>query len=118
MTSRIVAALALCASLAFAAAPAAGDGEPAHPLSSDWLTAPLLPGPSASTCRVDDTGRRSARGQTAEKIARARAMLAAEAAASGEGGVVVLNNRGYNYGSSAVVDPGLVEFEAQQRLAR
>lgn len=115
MTSRILAALGLCAGLALAAAPAARAGEPAHPLSTDWLSAPLLPGPDqASTCRVDDPGRRATRAETAEKIAQIRTMLAAEAAASGGGGSGALNNRGYNYGSSAVVDPGLVEFEAQQ----
>lgn len=116
MTSRILAALILGAALMLAPMPAARAGEPAHPLSTDWLSAPRLPGPSeASTCRADDPARRSARAQTAERIAQVRAMLAAEAAASGGGDAVVLNNRGYNYGSNAVADPVLVEFEAQQR---
>lgn len=116
MTSRILAALALCAGLAIA--PGARAGDATHPLSTDWLSAPMLPGPTdSSSCRVDPSAQRTARAATAEKIARARAMLAAEAAASGGSGVVVLNNRGYNYEAGAVVDPGVVEFEAQ-RLAR
>lgn len=116
MTSRILAALTLGAGLTLAPMPAARADEPAHPLSTDWLSAPLLPDPGeASTCRVDASAQRSVRAQTAERIAQARAMLAAAAAATGGGDAVVLNNRGYNYGSNAVVDPGLVEFEAQQR---
>jgi hypothetical protein len=48
-------------------------------------------------------------------------MIAADTAAAGgpegDGGVVVLNNRGYNYDAGAIVDPRLLQFEAQ-RLGR
>jgi len=120
MTSRILATIAtLCAGLTLAAVPAARAGETAHPLSTEWLSAPLLPGPGeAPTCRAGDPATRSAMAQTAEKIARIRAQLAAEAAGAPNGPeVVVLGNRGYNYGSGSVVDPTLIEFEAR-RLSR
>ena len=94
---------------------------PNHPLSTDWLTAaPLLPGASeAPACRADDPGRRAAQVGTAAKLARIREMLAAEAARAegGPGEVVVLGNRGYNYGANAIEDPALIEFEAR-RLGR
>jgi len=127
MACRILVTIAaLCAGLGLAAAPAARadeGGAPAsfeHPLSTDWLPRPALPGPSeAPACRADDPAVRSATAQTAARIAQIRAMLEAEAAASpeGPGEVVVLGNRGYNYGASAIVDPSLVEFEAK-RLSR
>lgn len=125
MARRTLATLgALLAGLALAGAPAAQAGDAAvsstSPLATDWLSAaPLLPDAGEpSTCRAEDAAARSARAGTAAKIARIRAMLAAEAAAQGgEGEVVVLGNRGYNYDSSAVVDPSLVEFEAR-RLSR
>jgi hypothetical protein len=92
--------------------------EAPHPLSTDWLTAaPLLPGAlEAPVCRADDPARRASSAATAEKLARIRALMAAEAAAAPEGTpeVVVLNNRGYNYDSGAVVDPSLIEFEARR----
>lgn len=115
MTSRILATIAtLCAGLTLAAVPAARAGETAHPLSTEWLSAPLLPGPGeAPTCRAGDPATRSAMAQTAEKIARIRAQLAAEAASSNGPEVVVLGNRGYNYGSGAMVDPTLIDFEAR-----
>lgn len=97
------------------AAPAAATEDP---LSTDWLTAaPLLPGiddGQSSSCRVQDPAGRTVSADTAAKLARIRALLAAEAAqaAEGPGEVVVLGNRGYNYGSSGMVDPSLIEFEA------
>jgi hypothetical protein len=124
MDSRTLVTLAaFCAGLSLAAAPAArADGPGAeHPLSTAWLSAsPLLPEPlDAPACRPDGPAERAAGARTAAKIAEIRALLAAEAARSPETpeGFMVLNNRGYNYGASAVVDPSLVEFEAR-RLAR
>jgi hypothetical protein len=66
----------------------------------------------APTCRVDDPAHRSTAADTGAKLAGIRALLAAEAAESDARDVVVLSNRGYNYGSDAVVDPALIEFEA------
>lgn len=125
MDSRTLVTLAaLCAGLSLAAASAArADGGlgAEHPLSTSWLSAsPLLPEPvDAPACRPDGPAQRAAGARTAAKIAEIRALLAAEAARSPEApeGFMVLNNRGYNYGANAVVDPSLVEFEAR-RLAR
>jgi hypothetical protein len=114
----------LCAALGLATVPGARAAEPSapaplpaseDPLSTDWLSAPLLPMPSGgSTCRADDSAGRST-ASTAAKLARLRAMLAAEAAQGPQqpGQVVVLGNRGYNYGGNAVVDPSLLDFEAR-----
>lgn len=126
MTSRTLVTIAtLCAGLSLAAASAARAGEAdasfEHPLSTAWLSGgPALPNPSeAPACRADDPNVRSASARTAARIAQVRAALAAEAARApeGPGEVMVLNNRGYNYGSGATVDPTLIEFEAK-RLAR
>lgn len=101
--------------MAVLAAPAAAAEEP---LSTDWLAAvPLLPGiddGQSSSCRVQDPAARARSAGTAAKLAHIRALLAADAAGAsgGAGEVVVLGNRGYNYGSGGMVDPSLLEFEA------
>jgi hypothetical protein len=130
MTRTLATIAALCAGLSLAAAPAAraADGDApisvadplaaaADPLATDWLGGPVLPGPSeAPVCRAGDPAARQASARTAAQIARIRAQLVADAARApaGEDEVVVLNNRGYNYDASAVIDPSLVEFEAKR----
>lgn len=122
MRSRILATLAALAGLALAPAAGAADGAIStdHPLSTAWLSAaPLLPeSAEAPACRPDDPAQRSARADTAQKIARIRTLLAAEAARAPQGqeGFMVLNSRGYNYGGNAVVDPSLIEFEARRQI--
>jgi hypothetical protein len=123
MTRTLATIAALCAGLSLAApSPArAADGDApisvADPLATDWLGGPALPGPSeAPVCRAGDPAARQASARTAAQIARIRAQLMADAARApgGQDEVVVLNNRGYNYDASAVVDPSLVEFEAKR----
>ena len=71
-------------------------------------TAPLLPPADGPSCRADappDASRDAA-------LADARSRLAADAqAAAQDPDFVVLNNRGYNYGSNSVADPQLLKFE-------
>ncbi|MCL4685744.1 hypothetical protein KJ059_13460 [Myxococcota bacterium] len=82
-----------------------------------WLAeVPLFAGAGdAPVCRVDDAAGRSTAIDTGAKLARVRELLAAEAAAAGAEDVVVLSNRGYNYGADALVDPALIEFEARRQ---
>lgn len=120
MRSRTLATLAALAGLSLAPAASAGGATSTdHPLSTSWLSAPpLLPeSAQAPACRPDDPAQRAARAGTAAQIARIRTLLAAEAARAPEGGqdgFRVLDNRGYNYGGNAVVDPSLIEFEARR----
>ena len=71
----------------------------------------------APVCRLEDPTQRSARIDTGARIAQIRALLAADAAASGasgaEGEFVAISNRGYNYQPDTLVDPALIEFEAR-----
>jgi hypothetical protein len=96
--------------VAVRAADAAGSFPPFTPIADD-----------APTCRIDDPEGRFRGIDTSAQIAQIRAMIAADTAAAGgpegDGGVVVLNNRGYNYDAGAIVDPRLLQFEAQ-RLGR
>lgn len=96
-----------------AATRAAGAEGSSPPLASVIDEAPV--------CRIDDPEGRSTRVDTGAQIAQIRALIAADAAAAGgsdsDGGPVVLNNRGYNYDARTVVDPALLQFEAQ-RLGR
>jgi hypothetical protein len=62
----------------------------------------------AESCRVDAAPRASSAGV----IAEIRSQLMAEGEAKD---VVVLNGRGYNYGTPESSDPALLDFEAKQQ---
>ncbi|HEY8493393.1 MAG TPA: hypothetical protein VIN04_05835 [Myxococcota bacterium] len=120
MTSRISATIVACAALALGApmASAADSAAPAPFTAADpAMAASLPPDPAeAGVCRIDDPGQAVAI-ESAGQIAQLRALIAAEAEGAESAGFVPLNNRGYNYGAGAIVDPGVVRFEAE-RLAR
>lgn len=115
--------LAVGIALASAGSPSSWAENPSSPDEAAGFLATLTPDPlgagDAPMCRVDDPSGRAARVDTSAKIAQIRAMIAAEAAASGEsageGGFVALGNRGYNYDAGALVDPSLLEFEARHQ---
>lgn len=121
MRSPFLATAAALAGLVLAAQSHAGGAiSTEEPSSTSWLSAvPLLPEVAdAPVCRADDPARRSARADTAAKIARIRTLLAAGAASTPQrqDGFRVVGNRGYNYGGDVVVDPSLIEFEAHRQL--
>jgi hypothetical protein len=79
------------------------------PVPAAPSAAPMLPPADGPSCRVDappdTTG--------AEALADVNARLATDGqAAANDPDFVVLNNRGYNYGTNSVADPQLLKFEA------
>ena len=116
MTSRTLVQWTRVFGIAFSLAVLPTAARAADAADSFPLFTPLVD--DAPTCRIDDPEGRFQRIDTGAQIAQIRAMIAADTAAAGasegDGGVVVLNNRGYNYDAGAIVDPRLIEFEAQQ----
>jgi hypothetical protein len=119
MTSRTLVRWTCAFGIAFSLAVLPAAVRAADAAGSSPLFTPLVD--DAPTCRIDDPEGRFQRIDTSAQIAQIRAMIAADTAAAGgpeaDGGVVVLNNRGYNYDAGTIVDPRLIEFEAQ-RLGR